>query len=142
WEAVASLDVGPAPNGTKPDSAYWHRSGEFHRYQMPFPKTQPLAVEDQVTVRKAYLACVRYTDRQIGKVLAALEETGLSESTIVVVWGDHGWQLGESALWGKHVLYDRALNSPLLIKVPGLTSGQSTDALVETLDIYPTLIGL
>lgn len=142
WEAVAEFDIGPAPNGTKPNSAYWHRSSEFHRYKMPFAVTQPLAPEDQVMVRKAYLACVRYTDRQIGKVLATLRETGLDESTIVVLWGDHGWQLGESALWGKHVLYDRALRSPLLIQVPGMTRGQASEAMVETLDIYPTLVDL
>lgn len=143
WEAVDAMDIQPAPHGTKPDTAYWHTSGEFYKYKTDYPKTNPLAKEDQITARKAYLACVRYTDRQIGKVLAALKETGLEDSTIVVVWGDHGWQLGESALWAKHVSHERALNSPLLIKVPGVTDqGQMTAALAETLDIYPTLVQL
>ncbi|MBA2113400.1 sulfatase [Bremerella alba] len=143
WEAVDSMDIQPVPHGTKPETAYWHSSGEFYKYKTEYPKTNPLAKEDQITARKAYLACVRYTDRQIGKVLAGLKESGLEDSTIVVVWGDHGWQLGESALWAKHVSHERALNSPLLIKVPGVTSqGRMTSALAETLDIYPTLVQL
>ena len=61
----------------------------------------------------------------------------------MVVWGDHGWQLGESALWAKHVSHERALNSPLFVKVPGVTDqGRMTSALAETLDIYPTLVEL
>jgi len=143
WEAVDAMDIQPAPHGTKPETAYWHTSGEFYKYKTDYPKTNPLAKEDQITARKAYLACVRYTDRQIGKVLNVLQETGLEDNTIVVVWGDHGWHLGESALWAKHVSHERALNSPLLIKVPGLTNqGQMTEALAETLDIYPTLVEL
>ncbi|MEW4565348.1 sulfatase [Bremerella sp. JC770] len=143
WEAVDAMDIQPAPHGTKPQTNYWHSSGEFYKYKTDYPKTNPLAPEDQITARKAYLACVRYTDRQIGKVLAALKESGLEDSTIVIVWGDHGWQLGESALWAKHVSHERALNSPLLIKVPGVTDqGQMTTALAETLDIYPTLVSL
>ncbi len=143
WEAVDSMDIEPAPHGTKPQTTYWHKSGEFYKYRTDYPKTNPLAKEDQIKARKAYLACVRYTDRQIGKVLTTLKETGLDQSTIVVVWGDHGWHLGESAIWGKHSPLERALKSPLLIKVPGVTDqGQMTDALAETLDIYPTLIDL
>ncbi|PQO36713.1 sulfatase [Blastopirellula marina] len=143
WEAVDAMDIEPAPHGTKPETTYWHKSGEFYKYRMDFPKTNPLAEADQIKARKAYLACVRYTDRQIGKVLAALQETGLDQSTIVVVWGDHGWHLGESAIWGKHSSLERALKSPLFIKLPGVTDqGQATNALAETLDIYPTLIDL
>lgn len=143
WEAVDQMDIKPAPHGDKPETAYWHKSGEFYKYDMPLEKTHPLSKEDQITARKAYLACVRYTDRQIGKVLAALKETGLDKSTIVVVWGDHGWHLGESAIWGKHSSLERALKSPLFVKVPGVTDeGKMTDALAETLDIYPTLIDL
>lgn len=143
WEAVDQMEIEPAPHGTKPETAYWHKSGEFYRYRTDYPKTNPLAEEDQIKARKAYLACVRYTDRQIGKVLTALKETGLDQSTIIVVWGDHGWHLGESAIWGKHSSLERALKSPLYIKVPGVTDqGQATEALAETLDIYPTLIDL
>ncbi|MCD6395129.1 MAG: sulfatase-like hydrolase/transferase, partial [Planctomycetes bacterium] len=93
--------------------------------------------------KRAYLACVRYTDRQIGKVLTALDELGLADNTIVVLWGDHGWHLGDSQIWGKHTPFERAVRSPLIIRAPAMKSaGKECDALVETLDIYPTLIDL
>ena len=143
WEALEQVEVADAAQPERPDSSYWHVSGEFRRYDAPFPKTHPLARDDRVRTRRAYLACVRYVDRQVGKLLDALEESGLAESTIVVLWGDHGWHLGESEIWGKHTPYERALRSPLIVRAPGSTArGSRCDALVETLDIYPTLIEL
>ncbi len=143
WEAVQNVDVPIAPHQEKPDTAYWHKSGEFYKYDMPFQKTYPFAQEDQIQARKAYLACVRYTDRQIGKVLDALERNGLSDSTIVVLWGDHGWHLGDSQLWGKHTPFERAVYSPMMIRIPGMkNAGRASNALVETIDIYPTLVYL
>jgi len=143
WGAIAARDIPPPPHPEKIASAYWHRSGEFNSYQSPFPKTVPLGEADQITSRRAYLACVRYADRQVGKVLAALDDLGLSNSTIVIVWGDHGWHLGDSAMWGKHTPFDRALHSTLIMRVPGVTKpGTTCDALVETLDLYPTLVDL
>ena len=83
------------------DSHYTNaKSGEFYKYTMDFEKSRPLALENAQKARRAYLACVRYTDRQIGKVLDALEEQGLTDNTIVVLWGDHGWFLGEANQWG------------------------------------------
>lgn len=143
WEAMAERDVPPPPEPEIVDSPYWHRSGEFYRYDAPFPKTRPLAAGDSLTARRAYLACVRYVDRQVGRVLDALDALGLSESTIVVVWGDHGWHLGDSAIWGKHSPFERALNSTLIIRAPGVSMpGAVCPALVETLDLYPTLVDL
>lgn len=143
WEAVKDMDIPIAPHQDEPESDYWHRSGEFYKYDMPYKKTHPLAENAQEQARKAYLACVRYTDRQIGKVLNALEAEGLSDSTIVVLWGDHGWHLGDSQLWGKHTPFERAVHSPMMIHVPGMKNGgRSCDALVETIDIYPTLVNL
>lgn len=143
WEAMQEVDVPPPPNPEKPASAYWHGSGEFYGYTMPFPKTKPLAPEDQIRVRRAYLACVRFVDRQVGKVLDAVDRLGLAESTVVVLWGDHGWHLGDSQIWGKHSPYDRALRSPLIVRVPGMqNAGHRCIALAESVDIYPTLIDL
>lgn len=143
WEAMATVDVPPPAHPEKVDSPYWHKSGEFYKYDMPFEKTRPMATADQVTARRAYLACVRYVDRQVGKVLTELDRLGLAESTIVVVWGDHGWHLGDSAIWGKHSPFERALNSTLIVRAPGVSRpGLQCDALVETLDLYPTLIDL
>ena len=143
WKAMEQVDVQPPTSPNRPDSDYWHRSGEFYRYKMDFPKQIPLATEDAVTARRAYLACVRYVDRQIGKVLEHLDQIGLADETIVVVWGDHGWHLGESAIWAKHAPYERALNSTLMIRAPQLGNAPSMcHALVETVDVYPTLVDL
>jgi len=142
WEAMMKVDVKAPENPVKPESAYWHKSGEFYKYDVPYEKTNPLATADAITARRAYLACVRYADRQVGKVLKALDDNGLAENTIVVVWGDHGWFLGETALWAKHAPLERALRSTLIVRAPGMAEGQVSDALVETIDLYPTLIDL
>ena len=89
-----------------------------------------------------YRACVSYIDAQVGRLLDELDRLDLSERTLVVLWGDHGWHLGEHGIWGKNTALDVALRVPLIVRVPGLTSGESTKALVETVDILPTLCEL
>ena len=143
WEAFENVKIPPVPHPEKPGSTYWHKSGEFYSYDMEYEKTRPLSPAARENVRRGYLACVRYTDRQVGKVLTALDELGLRENTIVIVWGDHGWFLGDSALWAKHAPLERALKSTLMIRAPGVSAaGLKSAALVETVDIYPTLIDL
>ena len=143
WEAFADTQIAGPTSPEKLDSPYWHNSGEFYKYKMEFPKTRPLAADDAVAARCAYLACVRYTDRQVGRVLQSLDELGLSESTVVIVWGDHGWHLGESAIWGKHSPFERAVHSTLMIRAPGVSlPGTRCDSLVETTDLFPTLVDL
>lgn len=120
----------------------WHPSGEFRQYRANEgdPFREPSAAE---AYRKAYLACVRYSDAQIGKLLAALDASPAAKNTIVVLWGDHGFLLGEHAIWGKHCLFEEALHSPLIIRVPGQKKpGAAAEAIVETVDIYPTLAAL
>jgi iduronate 2-sulfatase len=89
----------------------------------------------------AYLAAISYVDAQVGRLLAALEETGLAETTAVVFWGDHGYYMGEHGWWGgKHNNYEGATRVPLIVAVPGQkAAGRKTDALVELVDLYPTL---
>jgi arylsulfatase A-like enzyme len=142
WDALKNADIPPPPYPEKINSPYWHGSGEFFKYDFPHPK-RPLSPENVINARRAYLACVRYTDRQVGRVLDAIDKTGLSENTIVVLWGDHGWNLGDSALWAKHTPLERAVRSPLIISVPGMKhAGTSSNALVESLDLFPTLVNL
>ena len=143
WEAFANRDI-PGPSAPeKPESSHWHNSGEFYKYASQMEKTRPLSAVDAITARRAYLACVRYVDRQVGRVLQALKENGLDDNTIVVVWGDHGWHLGESAIWGKHTPFERANHSALIVKAPGVSRpGQTCSALVETIDLFPTLVDL
>jgi iduronate 2-sulfatase len=143
FEATAGIGL-PVPRAAKKPGfpTTWHGSGEFRQYGLnegdPFRK--PSAAE---AYRKAYLACVRYTDAQVGKLLAALDASPAAKNTIVVLWGDHGFLLGEHAIWGKHCLFEEALHSPLIIRVPGQKKpGEAADAIVETIDIYPTLAGL
>ncbi len=88
-----------------------------------------------------YYAATSYMDAQLGKVLAALDETGLAANTLVVLWGDHGWHLGDHGMWCKHTNYEQAARIPLLVAVPGRT-GTASSALVETADVYPTLAAL
>jgi arylsulfatase A-like enzyme len=143
WEAVQTWEHPPALHPEPIDSAHAPSSGEFYGYDMPWPKPRPLAAEHRRQARLAYLACVRYVDRQIGRVLQALEDQDLEDSTIVVLWGDHGWFLGEGAIWGKHTPLELAVRSPLIIRAPGsVLQGASTAALASTLDVYPTLVDL
>jgi arylsulfatase A-like enzyme len=143
WEAMKNRDIPAPPHPEKVDSPHWHKSGEFYKYESTITKTHPLSPHDTELARKAYLACVRYVDRQVGRVLAGLHEAGVADNTIVVVWGDHGWQLGDSALWAKHTPFERSNHSTLIIRAPGISRpGQACDALVESIDLYPTLIDL
>lgn len=120
-----------------------HGSGEFrgnYGHEGRNPSTDPAYAQ---LLRQAYAACVSYTDAQVGRVLDVLKEIGLAENTIVIVWGDHGFLLGEHAIWGKHCLYEEALRSPLLIRAPGLqNAGVKSEAIVETVDLFPTLTDL
>lgn len=90
-----------------------------------------------------YYASVSYVDAQIGKVLDALDALGLADNTIVVLWGDHGFHLGDLGMWTKHTNYEQATRIPILIRAPGVTTGdQSTGQFAESVDLYPTLADL
>ena len=120
----------------------WHGSGEFMGYNR-WGKNPNKDVDFSNEVRRHYAACVSYADAQVGKILAALKKTGADKNTIVVLWGDHGWHLGEHAIWGKHSLFEESLHAPLIIHYPGMKhEGANTDAIVETVDIFPTLCDL
>ena len=122
----------------------WHNSGEFRGNYGHEPGRNPdVDIEYARQMRRAYAAGVSYMDAQVGRVLAALTELGMEKNTVVVVWSDHGFLLGEHAIWGKHCLFDRALRSPLMIRYPGIESpGRISDATVETVDVFPTLVEL
>lgn len=93
--------------------------------------------------RRAYYACISYTDAQVGKVVQELEAQGFANNTIIVLWSDHGWQLGEHNLWGKFTNLEDATHVPFILRVPGITDGgMRSKALVELVDIFPTLTEL
>jgi iduronate 2-sulfatase len=122
----------------------WTRSGEFRGNYGHAAGRDPTTDADYARqLRRAYAASVSYMDAQVGRVLTTLRELGLEKDTIVVVWSDHGFLLGEHAVWGKHCLYEPALRSPLLIRTPGLkVPGRASAAMVETVDLFPTLVDL
>lgn len=109
-----------------------------------FDPIPPSGLPDDETARKlihGYYASTSYADAQIGRVLDELDRLGLAENTIVVLWGDHGWHLGDHGIWTKHTNYEQANRIPLLIAAPGIQPAV-TRQLTETVDLYPTLAEL
>ncbi len=139
----AEVKLPPTPHPTKPEGkTTWHGSGEFMKYNR-WDRNPNSDAEFAVQVRKHYAACVSYADAQVGRLLERLQKSGATANTIVVLWGDHGWHLGEHAIWGKHALFEESLRSPLIVSYPDMKKpGESTDAVVETLDVFPTLCEL
>jgi len=121
-----------------------HPSFEL-RVRHGIPKSGPIGPELARTLKHAYLASVSYVDAQIGRMLDALEEVGERENTIIIVWSDHGWHLGDMGIWGKATNYEIATRVPMMIWTPGMPDenrGSRTEALVELIDMYPTLCDL
>ncbi|MEO0447877.1 MAG: sulfatase, partial [Verrucomicrobiota bacterium] len=119
-----------------------HASFEL-RVRALIPKKGPMGDDLSRTLLHAYLACTSYVDTLVGKALTALDDLGLQEDTIIVLWGDHGWHLGEMGVWGKATNYEIGTRVPFIISTPGMEKpGHSTDRIVELLDIFPTLCQL
>ncbi|MFW6290022.1 MAG: sulfatase [Mariniphaga sp.] len=148
WDMYDEQDIPVSPVSFIPKNVHkesLHGSGEFNSYQLGDEKVSlenPASDEYARKLRHAYYACVSYIDAQVGKLLAELEDQGLSENTIVIIWGDHGWHLGDHRVWGKHTVFDKALKSAFIIKAPGLTDGKPVEKVVSTVDVYPTLVEL
>lgn len=121
--------------------------GEVRQYA-EMPQQGPMDEEQARKLIHGYYACVSYMDAQLGRVLEALDELDLAKNTIIVLWGDHGWHLGDHGMWSKHSNYEQATRLPLLVAAPApgtttaLSPGAKTPALVENVDIYPTLCEL
>jgi iduronate 2-sulfatase len=140
-QAIPALQDEVAAKPSWPST--WHGSGEFRGNYGHAGRNPATDTEYARQVRHAYAASVSYMDAQVGQVFAALDELGLADDTIVVVWSDHGFLLGEHAIWGKHCLYEMALRSPLMIRSPALPQpGKTSAAIVETVDLFPTLVDL
>ncbi|MGK0184895.1 MAG: sialidase-1 [Verrucomicrobiales bacterium] len=125
-----------------PYSNRLHDSQEKRRYTDQ-PEEGPFSDDNQKENLHAYYACVSYIDAQIGKVLDKLEAENLADNTIVVLWSDHGYHLGEKGLWGKTTNYELDARVPLIVRAPGRGgNGSNSPALVELVDLYPTLVDL
>ncbi len=144
WDLYKREAIKLAPNPFKPKNApnqAMHNFGELRSYK-DIPKNGPIPDELALSLKHGYYACVSYTDAMIGRLLDELERLGMRDNTIIVLWGDHGWQLGEHALWCKHANFNTSLNAPLIVSAPGMPQGTTSKALVEFVDIYPTLCEL
>ena len=108
-----------------------------------FPDKGEPSDELVLQLTRGYSACVTYIDAQIGRLIDELERLGLRDNTIVVLWGDHGWHLGENHIWGKATNFELSTRAPLIVSDPrAKAKGARTDALVEFVDVYPTLCEL
>lgn len=114
----------------------------LHDGREVFRAKKELTEADVLELRHGYYAAISYFDAQVGKLLDALDRTGLADNTIVVFWSDHGFHLGEHGLWAKTSCFELDARVPLVIARPGEQTGQTSTALVELLDLYPTLVEL
>ena len=144
WDLYDSTTISLPLNYQQPESTpsrAFHNSGELRAYG-GVPEKGPVSAGMANKLIHGYYACVSYTDAQIGKILNELEALGLAENTIVVLWGDHGWNLGDHMMWCKHCNFESSLHVPLMVKVPGRTHGQRSQNITEFVDIYPSLCEL
>jgi len=142
WDLYNREDIELADNRYRPEGSpdALKGSSEFRSYYLAGLDVE--SDEFHRMMRHGYLACVSYTDKLVGDVLAELKRLELDDNTIVVLWGDHGWHLGEHDFWGKHNTLHQALRIPLIVKAPGKTAGRKSPSLVETVDLFPTLCDL
>ncbi len=143
-------DLYPPAQVTLPENRFFPQSlpsvfqyhwGEMRKYH-GIPQRGPVSDETAHNLIRGYHASVSFIDAQIGRLLDELEQLGIADNTIIVLWGDHGWQLGEHGFWCKHTNFEVATRAPLLIVAPGVAGGQVSHRLVEFIDIYPTLCEL
>ncbi|QNN23680.1 sulfatase [Planctomycetales bacterium ZRK34] len=138
----AAIKVPPKtePDGITPYSlTNW---GELRAY-VDIPRKGSLDEAKSRNLIHGYYAAVSYVDAQVGRLLDALDKQGLADNTIVILWGDHGWKLGEYGSWCKHTNMELDTHVPLLISAPGMkAAGKHSKALVEFVDIYPSLCEL
>lgn len=118
-----------------------HNWGEMRRYSN-IPRRGPVDDATAVSLIHGYYACVSYIDALIGNVLAELDRLKLADETIVVLWSDHGWNLGEHTLWCKHSCYETSMQIPLLVRLPGSSTASRVSQPVESIALYPTLCEL
>ncbi|XP_065191219.1 iduronate 2-sulfatase-like isoform X2 [Sycon ciliatum] len=148
---LEKMDLPANPNVPKNlPNVTWNNCNEFLSYNDSqveahmdhFSQEQPLSDAHTRIHRRAYYATTTFVDAQVGRVLDALDELGLTNDTVVMLWGDHGWHLGENNEWAKHTNFEHATHVPLFISAPGGQKGAISQALTELVDVYPTLAEL
>ncbi|MBI5775741.1 MAG: zinc-dependent peptidase, partial [Verrucomicrobia bacterium] len=155
WDLYDRAKIPLATNGFIPHGApvvafgdrnlggFYELRGYLDYADAPSPFERPLTEARQRELKHGYYASVSFVDAQVGRLLAGLDSLGLAQNTIVVLWSDHGWKLGEHGSWCKQTNFEIDTRAPLMIRAPGAqANGRPSDALVEFVDIYPTLCNL
>jgi iduronate 2-sulfatase len=142
WDLYDRDELKPAANPDAPVGApdialmTW---GELRAFK-GVPDSGPVSEEMALELKHGYFACVSFVDDQIGRLLAALDAEGLADNTLVIVWSDHGWKLGEHGMWCKHTNYEIDTRIPLFIRLPdGRQAGTTANELAQLVDLYPTI---
>jgi arylsulfatase A-like enzyme len=143
WYDMYPEETLELPPFLKDDRNDTPRFSWYLHWKLPEPRHQFLVESNQwKNLVRSYLASTSFVDSQVGRVLDALEENGYANNTIVVLWSDHGFHLGEKEITGKNTLWDRSTRVPLIFAGPGILKGQSCKQPAELLDMYPTLLEL
>lgn len=145
WDLYDPQKFSLAARQTPPDNApaYAPQFGGELRQYAGIPEQGPIPPELQRTLIHGYHAAMSYMDAQVGRLLDELDRLKLQDNTVIVLWGDHGWHLGDHGIWCKHTNYEQAAHIPLLVVAPQVTkAGTRTTALAESVDVFPTLCEL
>ncbi len=136
----ATLQMPPVLDGDRDDTP---RFSWYLHWKLPEPRLHTLVERNEWRpLVRAYLASTSFMDAQVGRLLAALDATGRAKDTVIVLWSDHGWHVGEKAITGKNTLWDRSTRVPLIFAGPGIVAGAKCARPAELLDIFPTLLAL
>ena len=145
WDLYRRDDFSPHPFQkhalNAPEFAF-QPGWELRNGYVDIPKKGPIPEDKQKELIHGYYACTSFTDAQVGHLLAKLDGLGLRDDTVVILWGDHGWHLGDHAMWCKHTNFEQATRSPLILSVPGVDGGRANASPTEFIDIFPTLCEL
>ncbi len=145
WDMYKPEDIKLAKNPFLPKDAvngFLHNSPELRNMYTDIPQEGPIPDDLAKKLVHGYYASISYTDAMIGKVYDALEKLGLKDNTTIILWGDHGFFLGQHTMWTKHSTLMEAISVPLIIASPGFDKGKKTNSLAEYVDIYPTLCAI
>ena len=146
WDLYNSKDIQLANNRFQPKNSpkiCMHAYGELRKYtNIPDDKNTDIPDSTQLKLIHGYNACVTFIDNEIGRLINELKELELYENSLIIISGDHGWQLGEHNLWAKHSNFQTSLKTPLIIKEPNQKKGEKIKSIVELIDLYPTICDL
>jgi len=145
WDLYPRDTIGIAPNPEHPEGSppysTWHY--ELGQYTGPNDRNGKRVPDDYARkLRRGYYACVSYMDAQVGRLLDELDRLGLRDNTVVMLWGDHGYHLGEHAMWCKETNFELDTHAPLIVRAPNVKAGGRCPGLVEYVDMFPTLTEL